>query len=346
MIISPEALDLDTSIVRSCTHYPTTIMLVLLTLVLLGNVLVNPAVAQSWRSVRALLGEDVTLNCAPPMLDSADCVNYFIHWQYLNVNGRGIDISYCASLYPNGNANRISVDITGNSYTLYIVNVHNNDEGTYKCLSLSSSQPETVLDAQLRVYEPSCSTSTSQLSTVGDEVSLTCSLPMYRALQWIASNGTVLARRDSNNASPLVLSFTTTYDDNFERFTCVATSISGAYDPECLITPLEYRYVDITPTISGVKPGDDVKFFCNARLGARGPHRYNYTWLQDDVIKLHGVNITSYTIQDFQLADNVTRVRCKASIDEGTGEMNSTEAVVYVQIASYDVVSPKRRDVM
>ena len=154
------------------------------------------------------------------MLDSYDCVDplhHFIYWQRTDVYGLNTDIhdiSYCANLYSNVDASRISVDIT-DSYNLHIRSVHESDAaGNYECSAYRNIlPPETHRLAILNVYEPTCPTSTSQLIKIGDGVSLTCS---------------VLARREYDiNASSLELNFTTTEDDNFAKFRCVATSETG-----------------------------------------------------------------------------------------------------------------------
>ena len=315
-------------------------LVLIITLALLESIFkFHLTVAQ--HSASYLLGEDVTLTCHPSKLVAVDCSNNNVYWQYNSTHSEETPkrISYCGSMLAN-RGNRISVDISGNAYNLHIADVRAGDAGNYTCVTYSSaSRDDVLLIVELSVYEPKCSTLDVSSLIVGNDVSLRCSLSMYRSLQWIAPNGTVLAsRHESDPISQLILNFTAQQEDNYEPYICVATSESGSYHPYCTLTPLKQPIVQITPLVYHAKPGDDVLFYCDAELGFyQGPDRYNYTWFQGGVIVQQGVRVASFTLRDIQATHNATRIQCRASY-YGAGEMASSDAVVYVPNA---VVEPE-----
>ena len=314
-------------------------------LVLLGSTSVHLAVVgQSVRdgqvnqTVSLLAYESVTFTCSPPtMASSSDCD--YIHWRRRRNHYTPITYQYitaCTSLYGDVDANRVSVEMSNTSYNLHIASVGRSDAGDYQCVTFYGSQQVIQNRVTLNVYYPECSINAHQPIQVGDDVSLVCSLPLNRLMQW--RRGTVVAyRRASDPASPLMLNLTASEDDDFSRFGCHAESPNATSNPGCFVSPRKYTSVRLTPAISRVEAGDSVVFHCYARLGAPTPQQSNYTWLQDGVIVRRGVNITTYTVRDLQLSDNSTRIQCKASHVtrfRKTLDMESDETFVYVNDAS------------
>ena len=179
---------------------------------------------------------------------------------------------------------------------------------------------------------------------IGDDVSLTCSLPDggEASLQWMTSDGNFVGpRQTTNRINSLVYNFTATTEFSFERFTCVSRYPSGANIPTCSVTPLKHTFVTIAPLVSRVKEGDNVTFTCNARLDLAEPHLYSYTWIQglqgkDVVSKVPDQNGSSYTISNLQLSEDEIKVKCKANYSGVI--MESEEAVIHVSMITFCIL--------
>ena len=238
-------------------------------------------------TTECLEGELVDLTCTPALdeifytgarLEDITCGNtdYFIYWS--KISPLKETISHCKNVYKRISQHKIFLD--NPRYILRIANVQKHNEGIYQChtYNVQTRESNVVNEVQLKVYQPQCETYPISNVQFGDTFTIICSLQLKRTLQLLDSKNHLLAEIHRPNLKYVM---NLTDENNFETFQCKALTGNGEYNPTCSIS-VRFPYVKIEPEGEVVaREGENVAFYCFAKLGKRKPSKYSYVWRVD-----------------------------------------------------------------
>ena len=293
------------------------------------------------RTTECVEGEIVDLTCKPSLgeifhagkrIEDISCGNtwYFIYWMKIaSEQGTRLAeyISHCKILY-----NPIlpyTIFQSNQRYILHIVNVQKHNAGIYQCYTSNSFTGKSNIESkvQLSVYQPQCEAYPTSSVRFGDRFTIICSLQLNRTLQLLDSTNRLLAEIHQPSQT---YAMNLTNANNYETFQCKALTRNGEYNPTCSIS-VGFPYIKIEPEDKVIaREGDNVLFYCFAKLGKRKPHRYNYIWKLNDAIVSEGTNKSAFTFNHIHESSNRSEIKCGASVNKTSNRMFSAVTVIYV----------------